>query len=71
MIEKKAKGFLIKHKENPDFNQYWYSGPTITFLASQAVPAETACFLSTPSIFFSIDDVKDRKGFYVFDVMYL
>lgn len=58
MIDKKAKGFLIKHKENPDLNQYWYSGPTITFLAAQAATSETACFLSTPSIFFSVDNVK-------------
>ena len=25
--------FLIKHKENGDMNQYWYSKPTIQFLA--------------------------------------
>lgn len=36
MIDKKVKGFLIKHKENPDLNQYWYSGSTITFLTAQA-----------------------------------
>ena len=32
----KAKGFLTIHKENADFNQYWYSTQTISFLAEQA-----------------------------------
>lgn len=36
MIEKKIKGFLVKNKENGDFNQYWYSAKTINFLAEQA-----------------------------------
>lgn len=35
-MDKKAKGFLVKNKENADFNQYWYSENTILFLASQA-----------------------------------
>ena len=35
-MEKKAMGFLVKNKENADFNQYWYSQKTIMFLADQA-----------------------------------
>lgn len=27
--------FLARHKENADLNQYWYSKPTINFLASE------------------------------------
>lgn len=46
--------FLTLHKENPDLNQYWYSLSTIKFLAEQAQTAQYACFLSTPSVFFSI-----------------
>lgn len=29
-------GFLVKNKENGDFNQYWYSQKSIVFLANQA-----------------------------------
>jgi hypothetical protein len=32
-MNKNIKGFLIKNKENGDFNQYWYSEKTIKFLA--------------------------------------
>ena len=27
--------FLVKHKENSDMNQYWYSKPTIEFMARE------------------------------------
>ena len=67
-MDKKAKGFLIKHKENADFNQYWYSEPTILFLAAQATKCESGCFLSAPSIFYSIDNPEYKKPYFVFDV---
>ena len=53
-MDKKAKLFLLKNKENADFNQYWYSNATIAFLAEQAKPPERCCFLSTPSIYYAI-----------------
>lgn len=55
-MDKKAKGFLIKHKENADFNQYWYSDKTIMFLAEQSLKSPSAVFLSAPSIYFSIEN---------------
>ena len=67
-MDKKAKGFLVKNKENADFNQYWYSEKTISFLASQSLKSESACFLSAPSIFYSIENPGYEKPFYVFDV---
>jgi len=36
-MEKKVKLFLLKNKENANFNQYWYSDKTILFLAQQAI----------------------------------
>lgn len=36
-MEKKVKLFLLKNKENGDYNQYWYSDKTILFLANQAI----------------------------------
>ena len=67
-MDKKAKGFIVKHKENADFNQYWYSEKTILFLASQAIKYESAVFLSAPSIFYSIENPDFSKPYFVFDV---
>lgn len=67
-MDKKAKGFLVKHKENPDFNQYWYSDKSILFLAEQAIKSESGCFLSTPSIFYAINNPEYEKPYFVFDV---
>ena len=67
-MEKKAKLFLLKNKENGDFNQYWYSDKTILFLARQAVKSESSCFLSTPSIYYAIDNPKHEKPIFLFDV---
>lgn len=67
-MDKKIKSFLVKNKENGDFNQYWYSPSSISFLAQQASQTESACFLSTPSIFYSIDNPEYKKPYYVFDV---
>ena len=36
-MEKNTKLFLLKNKEDGDFNQYWYSDKSILFLANQAV----------------------------------
>lgn len=53
-MDKKIKAFLIKNKENGDFNQYWYSPKSMGFLAEQAAKCDSACFLSTPSIYFCL-----------------
>lgn len=64
----KQNTFLIKHKEKEALNQYWYSSKTINFLAEQSVKCQTACFMSTPSVFFSVKDWQQRPGFFVFDL---
>ena len=60
--------FLARHKEDAEMNQYWYSKPTIEFMArevEQQCEAEglTCAFLSTPSIYYSLKnkDVKARS----------
>ena len=54
--------FLLKNKENGDFNQYWYSKDTITFIVTQIEKhAKNCAFLSTPSVYFSLKD-KDIKN---------
>jgi hypothetical protein len=68
IMEKKVKGFLVKNKENADFNQYWYSDKTILFLANQAQQSESCCFLSTPSIFYGLENPNFEKPYYVFDL---
>ena len=69
--------FLARHKENADMNQYWYSKPTIDFMAkeveqlcagSETVDPKKAAFLSTPSIYFSLKDKTVKANSKVFDV---
>ena len=68
-MEKKIKLFLLKNKENANFNQYWYSDKTILFLAKQAVQNERCCFLSTPSIYYVIDNPQHEQPIHLFDVL--
>jgi hypothetical protein len=63
-----VKLFLLKNKENGDYNQYWYSDKTILFLANQAIKSERCCFLSAPSIYYSIDNPQHSLPIYLFDV---
>ena len=71
--------FLARHKENADMNQYWYSKPTIEFMAREVeqvcggseagvADAKKAAFLSTPSIYFSLKDKAVKENSKVFDV---
>lgn len=63
-----AKRFLLKHKEKLQMNQYWYSLPTIAAMVTESEREATrGCFLSTPSIFFSLNDKKLRANSKVFD----
>ena len=66
----KLNRFLARHKENADMNQYWYSKPTIEFMAkevellcaaTEGSEVKKTAFLSTPSIYFSLKD-KDVKA---------
>lgn len=54
MDKKSNSRFYLKYKEKSEMNQYWYSAGTIEFLANQAIGTERVCFMSTPSIFFSV-----------------
>jgi hypothetical protein len=67
--------FLLRNKEKADFNQYWYSQPTITAFAEevqdQAGATGRSAVLSTPSIFFSLEDENVKKNSVLFDVCYI
>ena len=78
----KLNRFLVRHKENADMNQYWYSKPTIEFMAKEveelcggseagAENAKKAAFLSTPSIYFSLKDKAVKANSKCFDVSHL
>jgi hypothetical protein len=66
---KPKASFVVKHKENPDFNQYWYSQKTIQFIVDQVEAyATSAAFLSTPSIYFSLANPKIKESSKLFEV---
>ena len=68
-MENKKNVFLVKHKENGDFNQYWYSPATIEFLVNECcTQGQKVAYLSTPSVYFSIKDKDKKAESYVFDV---
>ena len=70
MVSKKNT-FLVKHKENGDFNQYWYSTATIDTLTEEIMKnGKRVAFLSTPSVYFSIKDKDFRQNCYIFEVAY-
>ncbi|KAG2496682.1 hypothetical protein HYH03_005100 [Edaphochlamys debaryana] len=51
----KPNGFLTKHAEKAEHNQYWYSSHTISKIVEELVASSkrVAC-VSTPSIYFSL-----------------
>eukprot|EP00347_Sterkiella_histriomuscorum_P012287 403369166 len=60
--------FLAKNKENADLNQYWYSKPTINFLASECEQfGKKIAFLSTPSVYFSLKNKEIKANSKCFD----
>ncbi|KAK9829735.1 hypothetical protein WJX72_007570 [[Myrmecia] bisecta] len=66
-MEKRNNGFLARHAENENFNQYWYSSHTIEVLVQEiSAVSKRAAFLSTPSVYFSLP-----KGSAVRDNSYL
>ena len=65
----KLNPFLARYKENADFNQYWYSKPTIKFLVEQCEANGTRiAFLSTPSIYFSLKNKEIKENSVCFDL---
>ncbi|KAH7440960.1 hypothetical protein KP509_03G017900 [Ceratopteris richardii] len=66
---KQANSFLRRTLENPNLNQYWYSAYTIDVLVKEIEDnASKAAFLSTPSLYFSLNDKQLKDNSYVFDV---
>ena len=70
----KANRFVSKTGGNAEFNQYWYSPPTIEALVAacgalerEGKPAPRAAFLSTPSLYHSMPP-KVRKEAALFDL---
>eukprot|EP01017_Pseudomicrothorax_dubius_P028328 TRINITY_DN3362_c0_g1_i5.p1 TRINITY_DN3362_c0_g1~~TRINITY_DN3362_c0_g1_i5.p1 ORF type:complete len:200 (-),score=62.53 TRINITY_DN3362_c0_g1_i5:48-647(-) len=64
-----GKGFLNRNPENREFNQYWFSPATIAFLVEEVTrmkPQRTA-FLSTPSVYYSLQDEEIKKNSYLFE----
>eukprot|EP00297_Palpitomonas_bilix_P018219 CAMPEP_0113881774 /NCGR_PEP_ID=MMETSP0780_2-20120614/8568_1 /TAXON_ID=652834 /ORGANISM="Palpitomonas bilix" /LENGTH=188 /DNA_ID=CAMNT_0000868679 /DNA_START=100 /DNA_END=666 /DNA_ORIENTATION=+ /assembly_acc=CAM_ASM_000599 len=61
--------FLLRTKENADFNQYWYSPRTIeTIVREVETNAKRAAFLSTPSVYFSLKNKELKENSVVFDL---
>ncbi|KIZ00168.1 N(6)-adenine-specific DNA methyltransferase 2 [Monoraphidium neglectum] len=60
MVAVEPQTFLERHDERADFNQYWYSGSTISALVQEILDAAPAgdkvAFLSTPSLFYSLPE---------------
>ena len=62
--------FLTKYGEKENLNQYWYSNHTIKVMVEEVLAnSKKACFLSTPSIYFSLPKKSDvRKESWLFDL---
>jgi len=68
-IHKSAKSFLECTPEDSQFNQYWYSKPTIQCLCEAIVEVAAGkkiAFLSTPSLYFALP-VTERKNCSLFE----
>ncbi len=69
-VESKTNKFLKLYSEKEDINQYWFSESTIEFIINQIKshtdPNSKIAFVSTPSIFFSLEpSLRDQS--YLFD----
>jgi len=68
MAKPKRNKFLLRHKEKLKMNQYWYSSPTIETLVQDIQENATrCCFLSTPSLYFSLTVEKLMENSKLFD----
>lgn len=65
----KVTSFLSGHEEKLKLNQFWYSAPTIAAMVGEIEQHATRCaFLSTPSLFFSLNDTTLQSNSTLFDV---
>jgi len=70
-MDTKKNLFLVKHKENADFNQYWFSNNTIEALVEEVTTnGPKVAFLSTPSVYYNLKDSDVKGQSYVFDVYF-
>eukprot|EP00002_Diphylleia_rotans_P012742 TRINITY_DN2490_c0_g1_i13.p1 TRINITY_DN2490_c0_g1~~TRINITY_DN2490_c0_g1_i13.p1 ORF type:complete len:122 (+),score=21.86 TRINITY_DN2490_c0_g1_i13:99-464(+) len=60
--------FLLRTRENADFNQYWYSLHTISRMIDVIEQnGKRVAFLSTPSLYFSLKSQEIKEASRVFD----
>ncbi|KAL9642767.1 hypothetical protein ABK040_009842 [Willaertia magna] len=65
--------FLLRNKENENFNQYWYSSHTIDVIVKviedhlKEEPNNRVAFLSTPSLYFSLSSPNPNANLFEFD----
>mmetsp|Transcript_25546 Transcript_25546/g.87511 ORF Transcript_25546/g.87511 Transcript_25546/m.87511 type:complete len:193 (-) Transcript_25546:562-1140(-) len=65
----KRNKFLARTGEREDLNQYWYSAYTIEMMAKEVEQHATkAAFLSTPSIYFSLQNKELMQNSWLFDL---
>ena len=69
-VDSKTNKFLKLYSEKEDINQYWFSESTIEFIINQIKTHTDSyskiAFVSTPSIFFSLEpSLRDQS--YLFD----
>ncbi|GBG59603.1 hypothetical protein CBR_g49867 [Chara braunii] len=67
--ERVSNRFLMKYGENAEFNQYWFSSDTIKVMLRELDDVATSvAFLSTPSIYFSLQNQNLKSKSYIFDL---
>lgn len=61
--------FLARTREKWELNQYWYAPSTIAMLTKEIEEHATkVAFLSTPSVWFSLDNQEIKQRSFFFDV---
>lgn len=69
LMSDKVTRFLSGHEEKLKLNQFWYSAPTIATMVNEIEQYATRCaFLSTPSLFFSLNSTQLQNNSTLFDV---
>lgn len=66
----KKNRFLASTEEKWELNQYWYAPNTIAMLTKEIEEIATkVAFLSTPSVWFSLEDADIKSRSFFFDVI--
>ncbi|CAM6128232.1 unnamed protein product [Calypogeia fissa] len=61
--------FVAMTKEKWEFNQYWYSAHTVNVITKEIqANATKVAFLSTPSVYFSLEDQQLQQCSFFFDL---